>query len=103
MDKKDPKCTVQLSGSLEHIAAERGQELGLVKMMDETAKELGGPGVAASYKLGVCSMCGKKPEGFIDDLSRKEWAISRLCQGCQDECFKEPEEHYGPDDTEPAF
>ena len=30
-----------------------------------------------------------KPEDFRDDLSRKEFAISRMCQTCQDDTFGE--------------
>ena len=40
---------------------------------------------------GHCSWCGagetKVQEGLIDELSRKEYQISALCQKCQDEVF----------------
>ena len=38
---------------------------------------------------GQCPFCQKivNPESFRDDLSRKEFEISGLCQGCQDEMF----------------
>lgn len=41
-------------------------------------------------KLGKCPFCkiGINPEDFRDDLSRKEFSISGLCQKCQDEVFK---------------
>jgi len=32
--------------------------------------------------------CGEKITGFKDELSKKEYEISRLCQKCQDEFFK---------------
>jgi len=38
----------------------------------------------------VCVTCGSRkisPEDFRDDLSRKEFAISRMCQECQDSVF----------------
>ena len=44
--------------------------------------------------LGLCPFC-KKPvtiEDFRDDLSRKEFEISGMCQQCQDNFFKDPEE-----------
>jgi predicted transcriptional regulator len=43
-----------------------------------------------SVKLGVCPFCGKdiKAENFMDDLSRKEYSISGMCQACQDRIFK---------------
>jgi len=35
----------------------------------------------------VCACC-KKPLGkFRDELSQREWAISGMCQKCQDEVF----------------
>lgn len=39
---------------------------------------------------GMCVACGSdkiKPEDFRDDLSRKEYSISFLCQECQDKVF----------------
>lgn len=38
----------------------------------------------------VCVTCGSAaitPEDFRDDLSRKEYQISKMCQKCQDEIF----------------
>jgi len=43
----------------------------------------------------VCATCGKqvKPESdFRDQLSLKEFTISRMCQECQDSVFCSPEE-----------
>jgi len=39
---------------------------------------------------GLCPFCGKevKEEGFRDELSKREFKISGLCQTCQDETFK---------------
>lgn len=37
-----------------------------------------------------CVTCGSetvKPEDFRDDLSRKEFGISHMCQTCQDSIF----------------
>ena len=38
---------------------------------------------------GNCPICGKKvgPDDLRDDLSRKEFFISGMCQVCQDEVF----------------
>ena len=40
---------------------------------------------------GECPMCRKpiSPNEFRDDLSRKEFRISGMCQTCQDETFDE--------------
>lgn len=39
---------------------------------------------------GKCPFCEKavKADEFRDELSRKEFKISGLCQSCQDEIFK---------------
>ena len=42
---------------------------------------------------GNCPMCKKPgPFTFKDELSKKEFGISGMCQECQDEIFKDPEE-----------
>ena len=41
-----------------------------------------------------CKIC-RKPvnhDDFTDEISRKEWKISGLCQKCQDNVFGEPED-----------
>ena len=35
----------------------------------------------------ICSWCGESAEEFEDDLSRKEYKISGMCQACQDDVF----------------
>lgn len=43
-------------------------------------------------KRGKCPFCGKDIDPnkeFRDELSKKEYAISGLCQACQDEVFGE--------------
>jgi hypothetical protein len=41
---------------------------------------------------GECVTCGKPIDGFRDALSEKEYAISGLCQTCQDLTFGGQEE-----------
>lgn len=38
---------------------------------------------------GLCPTCGDKinPNGFRDDVSRREFDISGMCQNCQDKTF----------------
>lgn len=40
-------------------------------------------------KVGICPLCPNAihMEDFRDELSRKEYKISGLCQKCQDEVF----------------
>lgn len=43
-----------------------------------------------AVERGECPFCGKKVDEateFVDELSRKEFKISGLCQKCQDETF----------------
>lgn len=40
----------------------------------------------------TCSMCDGPALEFKDELSKKEYKISAMCQKCQDEFFTEPEE-----------
>jgi hypothetical protein len=44
--------------------------------------------------LGMCPFCQKPVtiEDFRDDLSRREFQISGMCQSCQDDIFKETDE-----------
>ena len=44
-------------------------------------------------EAGNCPFCGRQVDGgsFRDELSRKEFRISGLCQSCQDGFFKEKE------------
>lgn len=40
-----------------------------------------------------CVICGGEASTFRDDLSRKEYTISGMCQDCQDKVFETPEEN----------
>ena len=44
----------------------------------------------------VCVTCGSnkvKPEDFRDNLSRKEFRISKMCQACQDSVFNDDDDY----------
>ena len=41
---------------------------------------------------GICAVCKEEANEFTDALSVTEYAISGLCQKCQDEIFDEPTE-----------
>tara|TARA_R110000765_G_scaffold8465_6_gene27315 strand:- start:3583 stop:3762 length:180 start_codon:yes stop_codon:yes gene_type:complete len=38
---------------------------------------------------GVCPFCKKEITAFRDELSKREFTISGLCQKCQDDMFGE--------------
>jgi len=46
-----------------------------------------GHGRVDSIKNDVCAWCGKPVGKFKDELSKKEYSISGLCQQCQDKTF----------------
>jgi hypothetical protein len=37
---------------------------------------------------GLCAVCGGEAVEFKDELSRREYKISFMCQKCQDEVFE---------------
>ena len=41
----------------------------------------------ASIESDTCSMCGEPAVEFTDELSKREFTISGLCQKCQDIAF----------------
>ena len=45
------------------------------------------PKEALLKKAGKCPICEQPIGEFRDELSRKEYAISGLCQKCQDATF----------------
>jgi len=45
-----------------------------------------------SIQNDTCSNCGEPAVEFTDEVSRREFAISGLCQKCQDIIFAEPPE-----------
>jgi len=47
------------------------------------------PQTIKNMQEGKCALCEKEIKGFKDKLSVKEYKISGLCQGCQDEVFRE--------------
>ena len=36
----------------------------------------------------VCVTCGGKADTFRNDISKKEYSIGGMCQGCQDSVFE---------------
>lgn len=62
------------------------------EVADVLAQEAFGISRSTAREARICVSCKKPPGDFRDDVSRKEWAISQLCQGCQDVVFAEPPE-----------
>jgi hypothetical protein len=49
---------------------------------------------AERIRAGNCPLCGNPIDEteFRDELSRKEFELSHMCQKCQDDAFAEPKE-----------
>lgn len=55
--------------------------------IDGFAKKHFGTTRTESQKNSKCVICGGDASKFKDDLSRKEYTISGMCQKCQDKTF----------------
>ena len=49
-----------------------------------------GRSVSLAKAGNQCVSCGKSADTFRDEISKREYAITTLCQHCQDEVFAEP-------------
>jgi hypothetical protein len=59
------------------------------KFIDSITKEIHGKTLTEFTNENICPDC-KQPVGeFRDEISRRENAITGLCQKCQDEIFNE--------------
>ena len=54
---------------------------------EQMAMELFGRSLTLAKAGGQCVKCGEFTNEFADEISRKEYAISGMCQGCQDSIF----------------
>ena len=59
---------------------------------EETAFRLFGRSRSLAIAGNGCVKCGETATDFRDELSRKEYGISGLCQPCQDSIFGGPED-----------
>jgi hypothetical protein len=41
----------------------------------------------ATIRANVCMFCGQPVTGFRNEISKREFSISGLCQSCQDKTF----------------
>jgi hypothetical protein len=47
---------------------------------------------SSAIATDTCIACKSSASEFANDASRREFALSGLCQKCQDEVFAEPED-----------
>jgi hypothetical protein len=62
------------------------------KALDNLSNFAYGRTGSESIKADICVACGKPAVEFTDELSRREYAISGLCQECQDRIFNYDED-----------
>ena len=55
------------------------------KVLDDLTKKIFNKSRTETIKTNQCMTCNKPATGFRDDISRKEYTISGMCQDCQDE------------------
>lgn len=55
--------------------------------LEDLSLRLFGRSRAASIKTDTCVTCGREAKEFKDELSKKEYSISGICQKCQDGIF----------------
>jgi hypothetical protein len=55
--------------------------------IDAFISSVAGRDRGATIRSNVCIFCGQPVTNFRNDISRREYAISGLCQKCQDETF----------------
>lgn len=68
------------------------------KTLDDLSGKVFGRKRTETIEGNKCVTCGGDASKFDDELSVKEYSISGMCQKCQDEVFKEPEEEEDDDD-----
>ena len=59
----------------------------MTEQLDKVAMKLWGRSLVKSLKIEACVTCGSDANHFRDELSRKEYSISGMCQHCQDGVF----------------
>lgn len=61
-------------------------------MLNDLSDSLYGRSTTESIGSDVCVRCGKPATAFRDEISKREFSISGLCQECQDFVFAPPED-----------
>jgi hypothetical protein len=72
----------------ENVMAFENKSPEMVEMLQRMADAMGIPGPKAAT-MKCCALCGQNAWEFKDELSKKEYGISGMCQKCQDKVFEE--------------
>jgi hypothetical protein len=65
----------------------------LESLLEDISALIGTPRSTA-FKTQCCVMCGGDASDFKNELSKKEYTLSGICQICQDRIFEPPTEEY---------
>ena len=67
------------------IPAEKSKDM--ESFLESISQKYFGRSRVESIRDDKCIWCGKKADSFRNELSKKEYTISGLCQKCQDSIF----------------
>ena len=59
----------------------------MVKVLDTISLNMFGKSRSEAIRQNICVNCGGEADIFVDIRSKREFAISGLCQNCQDSIF----------------
>lgn len=59
----------------------------MIAAIDSMSRSLFGRGRSEAIAENTCVMCGGPAVAFSDEISRKEYGISGMCQPCQNFTF----------------
>jgi len=66
--------------------------MSLEEFQENFAHAAYGRGIKDSQEKNICVVCGGEASDFRDEVSKKEFSISGMCQECQDFTFGPPPE-----------
>ena len=61
-------------------------------MIDQSSTALYGRPTSGALALGICVSCGEEASFVHSVIAKAEYAISGLCERCQDEIFNDVEQ-----------
>ena len=59
----------------------------MVKVLDTISLSMFGKSRSEAIRQNICVNCGGEADRFVDIKSKREFALSGLCQNCQDSIF----------------
>ncbi len=85
--KENPPLYSGVDGRIDAPVEGPSKTEGMEGILEAVAQQSFGRSRGDALTTRSCVMCGKPADKFRDELSEKEYLISRLCQACQDSIF----------------